>query len=148
MEKELASIRNALEEHLNAINENTSEIQAMFDYLQEVETKIERLSQRLDQLQLQQETKEKSITPLTRIEQQVFLALYTEEIPLSYYEIAVKTQLPLAVTQETVAALARKGVPLVRSFVNEQLFLRLEPKFKEKQAKENVINLSLQSFLQ
>ena len=36
-----SNIRAALEEHLSAINENSNEIQALFDYLQDMESKID-----------------------------------------------------------------------------------------------------------
>ena len=45
---EFHQVKQALEEHLNSINENTTEIQALFDYLQEMEIKVEKMSQRLD----------------------------------------------------------------------------------------------------
>ena len=35
----LNNLQQALEEHLTAINENTTEIQALFDYLHELEIK-------------------------------------------------------------------------------------------------------------
>ena len=139
-------IKQLLEEHLIAINENTAEIQAMFDYLQEIEHKVERLAQRVDQLQL---VTEKQAMPLalTHLEKKVFLALYVEETPLCYQEIAVKTNLPVSLIPECISSLVAKCIPLQRSFYNEKLFLKLDPKFKEMQAKENVVNLSLQSFL-
>ena len=47
-------IKKVLDEHLSAINDNTTEIQALFDYLQEIETKNESLTKRLEELQLSQ----------------------------------------------------------------------------------------------
>ena len=78
----------------------------------------------------------------------VFLVLYTEESPLSFQEIAGKAQLPVALISESISSLTSKGVPLVRSFFNDQQFVKLDPQFKEIQAKENVVNLSLQSFME
>ncbi len=150
VKKEFSNVRFALEEHLTAINENTSEIQSLFDYLQEMENKIEKLSQRLDMFQLENaETplEDPTITPLNHTEKKVFLTLYTEELPLSYPELSAKARLPLSIIPETVANLASKGIPLLRSFVNNQLFVKISPTFKEKQAKENLINLSLESFM-
>ncbi|MBU0460180.1 MAG: hypothetical protein KJ597_02470 [Nanoarchaeota archaeon] len=147
MKKEFNNLRAALEEHLRSINENSSEIQTMFDYLQETEHKIDRLNQRLDLIQLQQETEKLPLTSLTELERKIFVVLYTEEIPLSCYEIGVKANLPLAVVQESVSSLSKKSIPLVRSFVNNQVFLKLEQKFKERQAKENLVNLSLHAFM-
>ena len=44
----LHEVKRILEEHLLAINGNTSEIQGVFDYLHEIEIKMDKLSQRLD----------------------------------------------------------------------------------------------------
>ncbi len=143
-------IRQELEEHLSTINENTSEIQALFDYLQDLENKINKISARVDQIQLNQEEdiSRPSVRPLNQTEKKIFLVLYTEVEPLSYREISDKVNLPASLVPEAISALVGKGVPLIRSFVNNQLFLKLDPDFKEIQAKENVINISLKSFFQ
>ena len=147
MSEELHRIKQALEEHLNAINENSSEIQALLDYVQEVELKVEKLSQRLDQLQLGSGNEKLAISPLNDEERRIFLVLYTEEAPLSFAEIAQKAALPEAIVPECVSSLVQKGIPLERSYSCNQLFFKLAPQFKELQAKENVVNLSLQSFM-
>ena len=144
MSKKFDEIRNALEEHLSSINENTSEIQALFDYLHEMDVKIEKISQRLDLLQL--DTKKTHVAPLNQLEKKVFLTLYTEETPLAYEELAVKTDMPVAIVQDCISALINKGIPFQRTYLNSKLFLKLKPEFKERQAKENLINLSLESF--
>src|SRR3989338_3593784 len=130
---EFVKIRQALEEHLSAINENTTEIQALFDYIQEMEVKMEKLSQRLDALQLTQNpiVSKPFISPLNQAERKVFLVLYTEEHALTYEEVAVKSGTHVAVVPETISTLGTKGVPLIRSFYNDQLFFKLDPQFKE-----------------
>ena len=150
MKKEFTSIRRILEEHLASINENTMEIQALFDFLQELEVKVDRLSQRLDQTQLLQgqPVPKPIITSLNHTERKVFLLLYTEEVPLSYQEISVKTNLPSSMVPECISSLVQKGIPFQRSLFNNTFFLKLDPSFKELQAKENVVNLSLQSFME
>ena len=148
--KDFVAIRKRLEEHLSAINENTAEIQAMFDYLQELEIKVDKLSQRFDQMQLDlQLPRPKTIVaPLNQLERKVFLVLYTEEHMLSYPEIAEKAGISVSIVPECISSLIQKGIPFKRSFVGNQLFVGLEPQFKELQAKENVVNLSLQSFME
>ena len=147
LKKGFEEVRSNLEEHLNAINENSSEIQALFDYLQDLEVKIDKVNARLDQVQLEQGVDCKDeVQPLNHYEKQIFLTLYTDELALTVKEIAEKTKLPISVVEENVASLCKKGIPLVRSFFNKQMFLQLNPDFKERQAKENLINLSLESF--
>jgi hypothetical protein len=146
LKEEFNKVRQALEEHLNSINDNSNEIQALFDYLQEMDAKFEKLCQRLDNLQLEA-TSKPLISPLNKEERKVFLALYTEETPLSFVEIAVKANLPKSIVPDCVSALTNKGIPLQRSFYNDRLFLKLDPNFKEMQAKENLINVSLDNFM-
>jgi hypothetical protein len=149
LRKNLVLVKQNLSEHLSAINENTSELQSFFDYLQELDQKIEKLSQRIDQLQLQSHIpKEKPcFVPLNTTEKKIFLALYTEETPLNCLEISQKSGVPMSIAREFLTSLSQKGIPLTRSFVNNQTFYKLNSQFKEWQAKENVINLSLESFI-
>ena len=74
---EFHNVRQALEEHLSAINENTSEIQSLFDYLQEMDVKMEKLTQRLDQMQLNQgiPLPKVEVQSLNHVEKKVFLVL-------------------------------------------------------------------------
>lgn len=149
MKKEFQLIRQNLEEHLLAINENTLEIQALLDYLQEMEVKIEKLAQRLDSLQLSNPGFEKPvIQPLNKMEERIFFVFYTEEKPLTFTELTMKTKLPRALIADCVSSLVQKGIPLQRSSFNDQLFFKLDRNFKELQAKENLVNLSLHSFLE
>ena len=150
MQKEFTAIRKMLEEHLSSINENTAEIQSLFDFLQELEVKVDKLSQRLDQAQLNSglSSSKPVIAPLNHLERKIFLVLYTEESSLTYAEIAEKANLSPSIIPECISSLIQKGIPFRRSFFENQLFLGLDPQFKELQAKENIINLSLQSFLE
>ncbi len=143
----LEDIKEELDEHLGAINENTSEIQSNFEYLSELNSKIERLSQRLDQIQmfLKMKTKEKkySISPLTPNEKEIFLVLYTSENDalLTYSQIAKKVCLPELLVSEYITSLIAKGLPVHKKFVNNTAVISLDPDFKEVQAKENLIQL-------
>ncbi len=150
MQNELNDIKGALEEHLSAINDNSLEIQALFDYVHEVEVKIDKLKDRMDQFQLShgQIPQRPTIAPLNKIERQVFLVLYTQEAPLTFEEIAQRTNLSIHCVPECLTVLAQKGIPLQRSYLGSKLFFKLTPQFRELQAKENIVNLSLHSFME
>lgn len=150
MKEQLRVIQQALDEHLSAINENTTEIQVLFDYLQDVERKLERVTQRLDKLQLSQgqPVEKPGVQPLSQQEKQVFLILYTEQLPLTCDEIALKIQGSAGMVVECIANLSTKGIPLQRTFAQNQFFFSLTPQFKEMQAKQNILNLSLESFME
>lgn len=149
LKKQLFLVKENLSEHLSAINENTSELQSFFDYLQELEQKLEKISQRVDQIQLQVKVpKDKPyIAPLNNTEKKLFLALYTEENALNCLELSQKSGIPFSIIREHLNALSQKGIPLLRSFANNQTFYQIDARFKDWQAKENIINLSLESFM-
>lgn len=148
MKEGLEAIKAALEEHLSSINDNTTEIQVLFDFLQDVERKVDGVSQRLDQLQVAQGTSvPQSIRPLYHEEKEIFLVMYTEEAPLTIEEISRKAGQSSAAVMECIAALSRKGIPVQRVFANDQFFFSLDKQFKERQARENIVNLSLASFM-
>lgn len=140
-------LKQQIEEHLSAINENTTEIQALFDYLHEMDQKLDILTQRVEQLQMSQQPPVPKLLALTSIEKTVFLALYTEESPLCFQEIAVKSGLPASLIPDCISSLVQKEVPFIRTFYGDKLFFKLDPRFKELQAKENRVNLSLESFM-
>ena len=150
MYKGFKDVKRILEEHLSSINGNTSEIQAMFDYLQEMDTKVDKLSQRLDNMQLSigEPLEKLNVEPLTQGEKDIFLVLYTEDMPITYHEISIKARIPLSLVPDCISSLINKKVPLLRSMINDQLFFKLSPSFKEMQAKENIVNLSLTSFME
>jgi len=144
---DLNNILSSLEDHLQSINDNSAEIQSLFDYLQELELKMDRLSTRLDEVQIQHEHMiKKDIQPLNHLEKQIFLVLYTEEFAMTVKDICEKTKLPSSVVQERINTIISKGVPLVRSYVDKQVYIQIDGQFKERQAKENLVNLSLDSF--
>ena len=70
---DLKNIISSLEDHLQSINDNSAEIQSLFDYLQELELKMDRLSTRLDEVQIQHEHMiKKDVQPLNHLEKQIF----------------------------------------------------------------------------
>lgn len=136
-----------IEDHRAAINENTSEIQALFDYLREIEGKIDVLGQRVENLLLSQQPAMPKHVAVTRMERDIFMVLYMEEVPLSYAEIALKCNLPASCVPDGLTSLSEKGIPFARTFYGDKLFVKIDQRFKELQAKEKIVNLSLESFI-
>ncbi|MBW2963415.1 winged helix-turn-helix domain-containing protein [Candidatus Woesearchaeota archaeon] len=144
-----SQVKEEIDEHLAAINENTQEIQANFAFLLELDSKIDKLSQRLDKIEfmLSEEPQKIEVKPLNHPEKQVFCVLYTEEAPLTYEDISNRTGLSANLVREYISALIEKGIPLTKSYYQSRPFLKLDPEFKEMQAKENLVNLSLASYV-
>ena len=158
LKAELAKIRHDLDEYLHSINENTNEIAANYEYICEVECKIERLGERLDHIQMFLESnsgmaiskkKDFDVKRLSRREQEVFLTIYTleeEKGGLSYYDIATRLNMSEQLAGNYVTSLIEKGVPIMKRYINSRPYLSLDSDFKTLQAKENILQLSLQEF--
>jgi len=146
----LKNIKKELNGHLDAINENTSEIQTSFGCMNEINDKLEKLTERVESIEifLQQHSNfnsvEKSfdIQPLTKTEQHVFLVIYAledEKGLVSYADLIRKTGLSSYVVSEYIARLVEKGIPLLKKYVNNLPYIKLNPEFKRLQAKENIL---------
>jgi len=139
-------IKEEMNEHLNAINDNTNEIQANYEYLCEIDSKVEKLKEMLDSLLLaQKEQKKYVVDKLTSNEQQAFIALYAleeEKGAVSYLDIAKKIGIPVNLVQTYVVNLIEKGIPVQKRYINNTAFLTLEPDFKSTQRRNNILNLN------
>lgn len=154
---EFTKIRHEFEEHLQAINENTNEICANYEYMCELESKLDKLSERADQIQMYLQLNSNisvakrsfDVKRLDRKEQEVFLVIYTleeEKGSLTYEDIAKRLNISEHLAANYVTSIIEKGVPILKRYINSKPYLRLEPEFKTLQAKENILQLSLQEF--
>lgn len=143
------ALREELDDHRAAINENTNELQANHEYIHSVEEKLDKLHARIEELFLLFEGKKAEpkveILPLTKREQEVFQALYIvgEGIPfVSYKQLARKLNSSEALVSGFITNLIEKGVPILKKYDAGAAFVQLEPKFRQKQAKDAVIGLN------
>ena len=76
-------VKTELDDHLDAINQNTAEAQANQGWLSELDAKINKLSERLDEIELliNPDRARKMDVKLTPREQEVFMALYHYKEP-------------------------------------------------------------------
>lgn len=158
LREEFATIKQEFEEHLQAINENTNEIASNFEYVSEIEAKLDRLSERVDKIQMFLESnsglsisrRNFDVKRLNRKEQQVFLVIYTleeEKGSLAYGDISKKLGISENLAASYVTSLIEKGVPIIKRYFNSKPYFGLDPEFKTLQAKENILQLSLQEFI-
>jgi hypothetical protein len=146
-------IKEQFEDHLETINENTNEIQSNFEYLCELDRKIDKLSERIDELNniLKKQNGEKveektfKLQPLTTKEKEVFYALYilTENKRyVTYKEIAKRVSYSQNLVASYITNLVEKGIPVVKKYANRIAYLSLDCKFREIQAKENIVGVN------
>ena len=152
----LATIRDEFDDHLEAINDNTAEVQQSFSCLAELDEKINKLATRLEKVELYLENKgfRASETPkfevksLTEREKSLFLILYkleNEQIPITYRTIQKHSSLPKTLIQGYIASMIEKGIPIAKAHKNNSVQLKLDPQFKAHQAKHNIVKLEQQT---
>ena len=148
-----SGLKDEFNDHLEAINENTNEIQLNYEYMCEMDQKIAKLSERMDEVTMLlrkqagimiEERPVFEISPLTKKEKEIFQALYVleeEKGSVSYTDIGRRLGLPESLVQSYTANLLEKGVPIIKRYVHNQVFLKLDTVFREIQAKENLVGI-------
>ena len=143
-----SKVRQELDEHLDAINQNTSELSVTNQYVAHLESKIEKLNERLDELTVGKTVEEDlsayedvSITLSIR-EQEVFLLLYIANEKKSISYLSRYLGLTAEFIQQYISRLVSKGVPIrtYESADGERVY-SLERGFKDLQARKNIIAL-------
>ncbi|MCX6710347.1 MAG: hypothetical protein NTV63_05360 [Candidatus Woesearchaeota archaeon] len=140
-------VKDEFEEQLDTINEDTNEIQSNYAYLCRLDEKIDKLNEKIEQMQMLIVTANKvssnvNIEPLTAREQEVFLILYTTDHLLMYSDIAKKLGLTENLVANYVTNLIEKRIPIFKKYQGKETFLLLEPDFRNLQAKENVLGIN------
>jgi hypothetical protein len=149
-------VKKEFNEHLEAINENTNEIQSNYELFIQLDSKIDKLDARLNEIELflkqfktnqvyfidDKETNSFVIQPLTADEKKAFKAIYeleAENVKITYPKLAESLAISSSLAREHVAALIEKGVPITKSYLNQNVFLSLDPKFRDIQTRNNII---------
>ena len=148
-------IKEEFEDHLDSINENTNEIHSNYEYLCDLDSKIDKLNEKLDEVMMfmnhlskkspKSNKHEFIIESLTRKEQEIFLALYTleqDKEPITYIEIARFLCITPYLTQNYVTNLIEKGIPIQKRYNDNKVALTLNPQFRELQAKKNIVKIN------
>lgn len=146
-----SEVHEEFQEHLESINENTTEIQSNYAYLCELDNKITKLNERIDDIHvlLSEMTGKKlkkvpsfnDIDPLTKMEKNVFLNIYAEENPITYYELSKRMNMSISLTRQYVLNLLEKGIPIQKIYVQTRPHILLDKRFKNLQAKENILRI-------
>ncbi len=141
-------VKNEFSEHLESVNKNTNEIQNNYEFLCELDAKMDKLTQRVDEIQMFMEhqkngAKQVPKIQLTDSEKEVFMALYTNEGSLlSYSDIAAKLDMSEILVRNYINNLITKGVPVERRYKEDRIALSIDPEFRHLQATENLLGVS------
>lgn len=150
-------VKKEFSDHLDAINENTNEIQSNYEFLVRLENKIDKMEQSISEINrfvtqfklqhqyfIDEEQATFLIQPLSDEEKQVFRVMYeleAEQVKVTYQRIADVLAISVSLCREYVLSLIEKGIPITKSYVDQKVYLGLEPRFREIQTKGNVVKI-------
>ena len=146
----LRSMREEIDEHRSVLNDNTNDIQTNFEFLCELERKIDQLHDRIDELSLlvrgTSVKKTFKVQPLSIKEKEIFTSVLSllESFPqVSYPQIAQHIRVPVSVVGSYVSRIQEKGVPFIKKIQSGQVFLALDSEFRQMQITQNVVRLDV-----
>jgi len=149
----LDAVKEGMEDHLIAINENTNEIESNHEFLCNLSEKIDKLSERLEKIELFLNEKarfeidqkpEFHVKTLSNREKEVFMMLYglNESIgTVTYMDIAKRTGLTEDLVSGYITSMIEKGIPVHKKYINGKSHLLLNKHFRNLQAKENILGI-------
>jgi DNA-binding CsgD family transcriptional regulator len=142
LKQHVEAVREELDVHLDTINQGTDEIQQNFEYLAQIESKIDKLSERIEAIELHLtggKRPQVSKIDLSLREQEVFLIIYSTAEKLSRKHIARRLGFTEDMVEAYLANIITKGVPVLRQAVEGETLYFLDLRFREQQAKYKVI---------
>jgi len=153
LKRAFSKIKEEFSHHLESINENTNEIQANFEYLTELDARIDKVSSRLEHIEMflkkldesfkiADETQGYAIQPLSVNEKRIFAIIYSSPKPLPYTDISHALSLPESLIRSYLTNIIEKGIPVIKKYVNGKPVISLDDEFKELQKRQNVVKLS------
>ncbi len=139
------TVKDELEDHLTAINENTNEIESNYELIAELAIKLEKIEERLEQVELilhSQDIEKQKVDELNHKEKSVFLTIYKQENDyLTYADLAALHDVSEATIRRYVDTLIKKGVPIIKKAMGGIIHFKLNPQFREMQTKHNLVNV-------
>lgn len=144
-------VREEFDEHLLAINENTTEQIIQNNHICELDQRLGKIEERMDEIHhmLRQVIMKAELSvELTKEEQRVFLLLYTHDKFITPKELASRLGIIFVDVGDALDALMDKGVPVEREMLDGRVYFRLSKEFKLRQAKENIIKIDPEVTLQ
>lgn len=138
------SSKEELEDHLQSINENTSELDMQNSFICEIDNRMTKMEEKMDELHFllkQMVRKAQLSVGLSKDEQRVFLILYTHEKFMKPDAISEKALLETETVQDALGSMSDKGIPVEREILDGKVYFRMNPEFKLRQAKEQIIKI-------
>ena len=146
LKKDIDSIKEEFDDHLNAINTNTLEIQDNYERILQLDNKMDIIASKLESTnmlltELMKRKNKYNKTTLSDEEQKVFICIYSEKSKISVTTLSRKLGLKRSTVRTILNSLKKKDIPLIDGISGADLTVTLENKFRELQATENLVKI-------
>lgn len=140
VKKAFSKVREELDDHLESINQNSVEVQSVYEFLIQLEQRMDKMEERLDTIAIHHTRRSyEPVNDLNYREQELFLSIYLADNPLAVSKLSKK----LGYTKDAVITyaetLSAKGIPLLRQLVEDEEYISMELQFKDLQAKQQIV---------
>lgn len=142
-------IKEERDEHLESINQLTSELQTAFEYISDLENKYDKIKENIDELMifknsiLLNDKSHFSNIVLSLEEQKLFQTLYVfgEKEPLSENFIIKKLDLNDTSFRLLLSSLLDKKIPITKERIGNEWYFNIDLRFRDMQTKEQLIKV-------
>lgn len=145
----LQSMRSELDEHRSVINENTNECQTNFEFLCQLDKRMDALQDKIGELVLAikgAQPRNNKVKPLSVREKELFLALLslTESMPsVTYSQLSRAVGWSTSIVGSYLARMSDKGIPINRNMISGVMHVSIHQSFRQAQIKKNVVGLEV-----
>jgi len=139
----LTEIRDELDEHRECLNESSNEISSIYEYVRQIEAKLDKLAAKLNSTT--QNSSTWPLAPLSQKEKEVFFVLYsmTESQPFATYaQLARRLCMSAQLVAQYITVIIEKGIPVLKKYDGGCVYLRLDDMFRAAQAKDNIVGVN------
>ncbi|MBI2546752.1 hypothetical protein HYV81_06255 [Candidatus Woesearchaeota archaeon] len=129
-------IREEMDDHLEAINSNTNEIMSNYEYLCQLDSRLSKVEEKLDELLLAAGIHSSSkyhdfkAPRLTKSEQELYEFLLKADKPVACRELAFRLALTQTLLAEYLTALIEKGIPVGKRYSGSDILVSLDARFQ------------------
>ena len=144
LRKSFLKIKQEFDEHLQSINDNTSEITILEGNICDIDKRLSKIEERMDNIHMMVKA---LLTPsnfkieLTPDEQKLFLVFYTTDDPINVKQIVSKMSATHIFAEELILSMTDKGIPMHRTDVDGETHFKLDEEFRLIQAREKIIKI-------
>lgn len=132
----IKTIREEMDDHLEAINSNTNEITSNYEYLCQLDSRLSKVEEKLDELLFaagilpSSKYHDFKLPRLTKNEQELYEFLLDAQSQITCRDLAFKLALTQSLLVEYLTALIEKGIPVCKRYSGSDILISLDVRFQ------------------